>query len=249
MSEKETPSVYSDKLKESIESIPQELYSLTEKSLRDRISPDIKMYELKRAFWEELWFAQENSRTMRVWRIYDGKVSKQYFYQDILPNREKMAWLTSPLTGYEDKTKAALDMVTERYNELIGMDITTTKRIKGNDGEWKTVTETDPKKALVLLQVIKNLEDRIKGTAIQRQVNVNTGSPSGQGAKSVALDMKAVEDRLAELEGEMGKTNIGENNGPARVQQNDAPSGERESRGVEGEDIIDTPFRVVGKKE
>ena len=161
-----------------------------------------------------------------------------------------MAWLTSPLTSYEDKTKAALDMVTERYDELISMDITTTRRIKDEDGEYRLIKETDPKKALVLLQVIKNLEDRIKGTTIQRQISITSGSPSGQGSSPVALDMTAVEDRLKELEKEIGVVKEIEYDS-TRIQQDDVNGGERESRGIKGEDIINTPFRVVdgGGKE
>ena len=248
MSEENTPSVYSKKLKAAIEAIPQELHSLSEETLRIKLNPTIKLYELKRAFWEELCQAQDEGRSMRVWRVYDGKVSKNYFYADIITDPLKMAWITSPLNSYEEKTKAALDMVTERYNELITMEITTTKRIKDNDGDYVLIKETDPKKALVLLQVIKNLEDRIKGTAVQRQVSVHAGEPSGQGVKSATLNMDAVEERLAELENKLGERGISYDGGEdrhAELQQDNAGDNKIESRGAEREDIIDTSFTVV----
>ena len=245
MSEKNIPSTYTEKLKEAIESIPQEYDLLPEASLRDELQPDIKLYEIKRAYWEELCLAQDEGRKMRIWRIYDGIISKRYFYE-VIKNPLKMAWIISPLTSYENKTKAALDMVTERYNELISMDITTTKKVKDEDGEYKYITETDPKKALVLLQVIRNLEDRIKGTSIQRQVSVHTGNPSGQGVKSASLDMNAVEDRLAELEYKLnGESDDKKGNEPVRLKQGNEGSDTDKDMGVGREDIIDTSFTVV----
>lgn len=203
MRDEKSLSVYTTKIREAVERVPQEIMDMSEVVLRKEIDPSLRMYELRRAFWEELAAAQEGvGRTINVTRIIEGKYSKGYFYQQILPNHYKLAWLMHPLVAYEDKTKAALDRVTERYDELINMEITSTKQIKNKEtGEWDTVTETDPKKALVLLQVMKNLEDRIKGTSIQRQVSISADKPENKKAK---LDMKAVENRLKELEGKLG---------------------------------------------
>lgn len=241
--EDKRPSVYSDKLKESIEAIPEELHSSSEIELRNKVRPDIKLYEIKRAFWEEMCHAQDSGKKMRIWRIYDEKVSRAYFYKDILTDPAKMAWITSPLVSYEQKTKAALDMVTERYNELIMMDITSIKKIKTEDGEYVEVKETDPKKALVLLQVIKNLEDRIKGTSIQRQVSVSAGSPTGKGGVAASLNMTAVEERLAELE---DKLNGGAGDGEKdRLEQADVRVDDGKDGGIESNDIEQVSYRVV----
>lgn len=246
MSENNVPSTYTEKLKEAIEAIPQEYALLPEETLRSKLDPDIKLYEVKRAYWEELCQAQDEGRKMRIHRIYDGIVSKPYFYE-IIKNPLKMAWITSPLTSYENKTKAALDMVTERYNELITMDITTTRRIKDEFGDYKLITETDPKKALVLLQVIKNLEDRIKGTAVQRQVSVHTKEPSGQGIGSASLDMDAVEQRIAELEMKLGGENDGQKHRPVEFQQSNERDDSKKSRGAKRDDILDADYEIIQK--
>ena len=243
MSEENVPSVYSDRVKEAIESIPQELYSLSEEALRVRVKPTLKLYEVKRAFWEELLMAQERGKPMRNWRIYDGKVSKAYFYEKILTDPAKLAWITSPLDSYEDKSKAALDMVTQRYEDLINMDINTTKKRKV-DGEWEEYQEVCPKKALVLLQVIKNLEDRIKGTAVQRQVNVHTSEPSERKSKS-ELNMDMVNERLRELESKLGSGDDTGEDRSARVLREDGFADERQNSGTERHDTIETSGRVV----
>jgi hypothetical protein len=242
MSKNET-SVYTDKVKDAIESIPQELYSLSEDTLRHRVKPTIKLYEVKRAFWEELLMAQEEKRGMRNWRVYDGKVSKAYFYEKILRDPQKMAWITSPLDSYEDKSKAALDMVSQRYEDLISIDIMTTKKRKVGD-EWEEYREVCPKKAMVLLQVIKNLEDRIKGTAIQRQVNVHTREPENKKAR---LDMSEVEKKLIELEQKLGEGNAvsEKHDNKIRVLREDDSSDKRENN-RDGESYsIPTSSRLV----
>ena len=247
MSKDTIPSVYTDKMKEAIESIPQELYLLSEEALRVRVKPTLKLYEVKRAFWEELLMAQERGKPMRTWRIYDGKMSKTYFYEKVLNSTLKMAWITSPLDAYEDKSKAALDMVTARYSDLINMEITTIKKRKV-DGEWEEYTETCPKKAMVLLQVIKNLEDRIKGTAIQRQVSVTTNEPTKKSKSE--LNMSEVENRLMELEYRLHGTEPEERDDSVieeRVLREDGNSDEREDRGAEGRASIETSSRVVNE--
>lgn len=197
--------VYTGSIKSAIENIPQELSLLAEETLRKKVNPSIKHYELKRAFWEEFALASDTGNTMRNWRLYEGRYSKAYFYDSILKNPKLMAWIMTPLVEYEDKTKAALDKVTERYDEIISMDITTTKKLKDPEapGGYRFITETDPKKALVLLQAIKNLEDRVKGTAIQRQVSVHTSDPKGQGNEKTTLNMDKVEQRITEIEGKL----------------------------------------------
>jgi len=196
--------VYSDKIKECIEAIPDHIRSMDEEELRKEIDPNIKLYQVKRSFWEEITRVQGSGKRMIVAKVYNNIMGKEYFY-DMIKDAHKMAWIINPLTSYEDKTQAALDKVTERYDELINMPITSHKKIKDKEGNDEWIEEVDPKKALVLLQVIRNLEDRIKGTAVQRQVSVHTNKPGDTaGSGSGTLDMGAVNDRLKELEHKLG---------------------------------------------
>lgn len=210
--------VYSGSIKRAIESIPIELAILSEEFLRKKVNPSLKHYNLKRCFWEEFAFASGRAEKMRNWRIFEGNYSKSYFYDSILKDHTLMAWIMTPLVEYVDKTKAALDKVTERYNELIDMDISTTKKIKDpeEDSGYRYVTETCPKKALVLLSVIKNLEDRVNGTSIQRQVSVHTSKPSDGGTEEPTLDMTKINERMQELEKKLNPY------GPKQIEENNA---------------------------
>lgn len=195
--------VYGDSLATAIKNIPDEVMDDSEENLREDINPDNKMYEMRRAFWEEMVLAQNESRKMVTKRIYDGKYTKSYFYNHILKDVRKVAWMIHPLVEYNCTVQAILDRGLERLPELVNMEITVKKRRKV-DGEWVEWEETCPKKALVLWQVVKDLQDRIKGTAIQRQAVIHATEPSDSKAKP-ELSMEAVTARLKELEGKLGE--------------------------------------------
>jgi len=234
VSEESAITVYSDKVKECIEKIPEHIMEMSEEKLRQEVDPNIKLYEVKRSFWEEITKAQSEGRRMVVARVYRNIMHKESFY-DMIKNPYAMAWIINPLTTYENRTMAALDKVTERYDELINMEITTRKKVKSDEGEWEWITEVDAKKALVLLQVIKNLEDRIKGTAVQRQVSVHTDRPSNSaGAGAGTMNMSAVEEKLKELQSKLGENIDGFGKGD-RVEHGDQGFSDRKGNRAVGD--------------
>jgi len=242
MEDESAISVYSDRVKECIEAIPQAILDMSEEKLRKHIDPNIKLYEVKRAFWEEVVLSQDSNKRMTVARVYEGKMGKEHFYTTI-SDPYKMAWIVSPLTTYEDRTQAALDKVSIRYEELINMEITSHKKIKNDEGEWEWIEEVDAKKALVLLQVIKNLEDRIKGTSVQRQVSVHTNRPTDSAGVGVGtMNMKAVEDKLKELEGKLG-------DGDGFKEGNAVACGDAGAVGGEGEGVERQAKRQVSNDD
>lgn len=191
--------VFPDSLREAVEAIPQELYQLEEETLKKRVNPTFKHYEVKKRFWKEL------ERCHKLGDIATFVMAK--CYKDILPktsferfirNPEKMAWLTSPLIAYEDLTNAALLKATERYEELLSIDIKTIKKRKDDNGDWEEYEDICPKKAKLLLDVIKNLEDRVNGLAVQRQISINTKDEGKD--KTYEFNMESVEGKLKELE-------------------------------------------------
>lgn len=192
--------VYTDAVRNAIQSIPEDYLIKSEKELRSILKPSYQQYQLKGYFWDEIARATQKNTKMTVSRVYENMCSRQHFYDDILKNKRLMAWLMTPIVEYENKAKAALDKVSERYEELINMEITSIRRIKDEDGEVKLIEETDPKKAMVLLGVIRNLEERVKGSSIQRQVSVSANTPSTERGEELALDMDAIEGKLKELE-------------------------------------------------
>ena len=194
--------LYTDALLEAIESIPEEYHDQTEEDLRAKFDPTLKLYEIKQKFWTELTMASDAGRKMCIQNIFTGVVSKEYFYRKVMKNHLKMAWLIHPLTTYENRIDAALMKATERYADLINMDIMTTKKRKDENGEWFEYQEVDAKKAGVLLAVIKQLEDRKLGVSVQRQINVNQTETK---PADTPVDADKIDDRLKEIETQLGQ--------------------------------------------
>lgn len=192
-----TDTIFTDVMLRRINEIPPEYRDYSEYKLRKMAQPSLNLYEIKRAFWREMERVDKTGKRFVAENVYKDLASKSFFYTSVLQNPGKLAWLLSPMVKYEIKTKAILDKLSDRYEELVNMEITTVKRRKNEAGEWVEYTETCPKKALVLLQTIKNVEDRVNGLAIQKQITINTTEPA---EKKASLDMGTVNERLKELE-------------------------------------------------
>ena len=195
-----TDTIFTDALLQRIQEIPKEYTEKSELELRKMVNPTVQLYEIKRSFWKEMDKVDATGNRFVATNVYTDLMSKASFY-DFIKNPKKLAWVLSPMVKYELKTKAILDKLTDRYEELVNMEITTTKRKKNSDGEWEEYEEVDPRKALVLLQVIKNVEDRVKGLAIQKQITIKATEPN---TGSASLDMNTVNEKLKELEEKLG---------------------------------------------
>ena len=195
-------SIYKGKLREFIDLIPEEILNMSEESLRERINPTLRLYQCKILFHKETLAAQKEGRPFMSSNAIRGVINQTNFHKDILRHPLKLAWVLSPLITYENATRAALFKATERYEELVSMEVTITKR-KKVDGEWVEYKETCPRKVMALMYVIKNLEDRIKGMAIQRQITIGASKPTEE-ATATSLNMEAIENKLKELENKLG---------------------------------------------
>lgn len=205
MSEKEIElQVYSNLIQRSVDSLPAMYKAMDDEELVSIISPTDKMYLIKRKFWDEYERSKKLGCMMKPNRIWAGIMGRTKF-NAIIEDPAKLAWIMSPIVNYEEQMQSIMDMSITRYADLVNMEITVTKNKKNLEtGEMEKVTETCARKATVLLATIESLQNRVKGTAIQRAVNVSTSSPSGRGASvNSTLDMSAIDDRLKELEGEL----------------------------------------------
>jgi hypothetical protein len=88
--------------------------------------------------------------------VFGGICSEQYFYGRFLKNPKKVAWLVRPVQAYQKHMEAILVRGTQRLEELVDMDI------MGKDGR------IDVKRAELLLKVVQEVGNRVKGLAIQK---------------------------------------------------------------------------------
>jgi len=201
MSEMEV-TVYYELMAKYVSEIPEDVLALSEPELLALANPTNKMYAVKRSFWNEFLRVQKEGGKISPLKVYNGLVNRTTFNR-MISNPARMAWLIAPIVCYETQIAGIMDKAIDRYDDLLNMEITTTRRMKNDDGEMVTVTQTCAKKATVLLATLNSIQDRVKGTAVQRQVNITTSSPK---EKKNVIDMNAVDDRLKELETQLGES-------------------------------------------
>lgn len=193
--------IYTDLMVKYEGLIPDDIRNMEYKDLTLKAMPNYKLYSIKRSFWKEHDRCRKLGRTMSPLKVFDGILGRDAFNR-ILANPYKMQWLITPIANYESQMKGIIDKAMERYDDLLNMEITISKQVKNKEtGEYETETQTCARKATVLLATLNSIQDRVKGTAIQRQVNISTVNPVEAKAE---VNMVAVDDRLKELEERLG---------------------------------------------
>ncbi len=148
--------------------------------------------------------ALKRGRNLRDGDIFRGVCTATYYYHGFLKDPYKVAYALQPIVQYENKMEALLESAISRYKDLINMDITSPKIITVLDENGKKVSkqvvDIDPKKAMVLLNVIKSVEERVKGSVLQKNLNITAAEPKTEDGESASLDVSMVDKRIAELE-------------------------------------------------
>jgi hypothetical protein len=183
----------------ALEKVPDEYWTLSEEELRELAKPSRTDYALKLAFWNEIRLASEYITTIKPQRIYGGICSYANWHQNMLSVPEKLAWLLCPLRDFQQSLEPLLVCMVERYWEIIKLPFYDKK---GNvmTGNVKAV-----------LQVSKQVEDRLLGGAVQRSVSqthsvqVRTDMDSNIGIRPGETEtayIARIEQRLKELDQE-----------------------------------------------
>ncbi len=189
----------SEKLKGIVTDLPEDLLDMSEAELKAKAHPTPGDYALRVSFWREfervMWKGHGKIASAS---IYAGIVSDSYFYNKFLTNKYKFAWMIRPSQTYQKEMDAILYRCTERLWELIEIPL---QNKRG---------QLDSKAAEVLLKTIAQVENRVKGMAVQRSekknlnVNVVTRTKAVQGSES----MDSLDARIKELEIEVGGEQI-----------------------------------------
>ncbi len=186
----------------ALEKVPDEYWAMSEEDLQKLAKPSRTDYALKLAFWNEIRLAGEYITTIKPQRIYGGICSYANWHQNMLSVPEKLAWLLCPLRDFQKSLEPLLYCMVERYWEIMQLPFYDKK---GN------VISANVK---AVLQVSKQVEDRVLGSAVQRsvsqtqsvQIRTNVDSDIGiRPGESEAAHMARLDKRLKELEEEERK--------------------------------------------
>lgn len=207
MSEEQYPekvydSIYTPGIRSHISSIPEQYLSTSEEKLERELRPTTTLYSIRQSWWREVMDAEEADRRMQPVKVYEGICSKQYF-DKILHAPKKLAWILKPLSTYETKLEALLERAIKRYDDLLAIDFMVPKQIVNRETKKReTIMVADPKLAAVLLQSIKNIEDRVKGTPLQRQA-IQTEDINKTRQIEETRDVNELDAKIAEIQAKL----------------------------------------------
>lgn len=179
----------SDDLRKVVDSIPDEVWGLKEKELQALAQPVPGEYSLRASFWRELERAQSTGTQLKSRAVFTGICTLYYWKNLILKDQFKVAWLCKPVQNYEREIDALLVRGTERLWEIIDIPM-----------EDPRNGRVCPRRATVLLEAIKMIENRAKGLAVQRSqtlnVNVKANSALPESPKELDNRIKELESKL-----------------------------------------------------
>lgn len=199
-----------EKLRDAINNLDPDLAYLDETELKGRYNYTVLDERLRQAFWRSVEETNRTGKKIEVKKMLRGVCTEPTFYNKFLKNPLRIAWMLSPVIRYESQISALLNMGLSRYQEIIQMDITSNKKIPvmkkdEETGEEKMgftiVNEVDVSKAKLVLDTISKLEDRVKGTPVQKSITVKESK--GEGAVE-EWDMDKINSELEELRKKAG---------------------------------------------
>jgi hypothetical protein len=195
-----------DSLAEKYEAIPDNIKNMQEGQLEQFFQPTIIHYQVKNRLWGEIGEkTKDPNRKVTLQTVAHGIVNPSVL-SDLINNQYILSWLMTPLSTYEQVSNAVLVQATKRYQDLVSMDITTIRKRKNEDGIDEYYETVDPKKAEILLRVIQNIENRVLGNTIQKNININSEVDGKQDhILEGEMDINQINSKIAELEGRLGK--------------------------------------------
>lgn len=145
--------------------IPEPFLKMDVRELRKQLNPGLRFETIRASFWVEYNSAIATNRKMVMSRVHAGICADDYFYQYIMTSPMLLAWILQPPESYQKALEAILIRSTERLYEIVNQDF---YNQKGN---------LDPRVMQLVLQAHKHVEDRVKGSIVQKgefkSLNVN----------------------------------------------------------------------------
>jgi hypothetical protein len=137
-------------------SIPEGFLKMDARELRKQLNPGLRFETIRASFWVEYNSAISTNRKMVMARVHAGICTDDYFYNYIMTSPMLLAWILIPPENYQKALEAILVRSTERLYEIVNQDFYNTK---GN---------LDPRIMQIVLQAHKHIEDRVKGSVVQK---------------------------------------------------------------------------------
>jgi hypothetical protein len=181
-----------------LEKLPVAYLYMSEKELRAEVNPDVRLNQIRIAFWKEYDMARSSLTAMSVvgmQSFLDGLPS--IHVRDALQDPEKLAWILCPPASYDNMLEEALARGLGRINEIIDLPL------YNNSGEVDERIATLILKAVAFLDIRKHgmPTQKIDSTTRQLNVNITKRDMKQLGSHTRIEDLDA---KIKKLESELG---------------------------------------------
>lgn len=150
-----------DGMRKKAKRIPKEMMSKSLDELAKMIIITDEIKAVREAFWSEYWRARAFNKTISVTNISDG-ICCNYQLQNMMNNTAIFAYILKPVMKYEARIHALLS----EYGTKVVKDILAEPCVD-ESGNYNVNL------ASLKLRAIKQLEDRLQGTPVQRYESKN----------------------------------------------------------------------------
>lgn len=187
-------------LRESLMSVPQKYLEMTERMLRKSVKPDETLCRLKLSLWDEYARSMSSGHKMSVSRIVRGVCTREYFYSVVLRSPQMMAWIGTPPVEHTLQLREILSLGLESLRAMVKTPFyTVTETFDPQTG--KLIERKKKPDAAVMAQINKavtTLMDRVHGSVVQRQANLNVNVEKSDKAPESLEEIEALEAQIIE---------------------------------------------------
>lgn len=172
-------------LQQAILRIPDEYLCMSESDLTEAADPGSVEHMLRYNLWKKFHEAERNGvAQLTSTAIFSGICTSSNWYNRVLQDPKKLAWILQPTQESTDVMREALDYgIRKIRNEILTQKVT-------------------EKNAASIIKAIQFLADRVWGTSVQRieSKNLNLNVGNNQASPEIANTREAIESKLLELQ-------------------------------------------------
>lgn len=143
-------------MQEAIERVNPEYYRWSLKAIEKHAGPDSTLAQLRVAFWREYNYTQDNwLRSISLHSVTRGVCSKGYFYDKVLPDPLKLAYVLYPVVDMQVAMEEMMDLGLREMRKILLMP---------NSGKGGANLPVIKEK----IKIVALLQNRLQGAVVQR---------------------------------------------------------------------------------
>lgn len=178
--------------------IMPDLFKLSERDIKRKTKPDPILDMLRLRFWQEYDRAQLVDQQMRQVDIIRGLCSKEYWYEKICKDPEKLTWILLPLAGYITRMESSLITAQDEIEDILRLPIRQTL----HDKHGKKYEVIDSSLIANKIKIWQALDIRVKGAVVQKLAvhqKIDQHVTTSENYQTKDLDNLQAIERLIEL--------------------------------------------------